>query len=111
MLSEEVNNAPAAVPHLNVSDRERRNLRPPQATAQENGEDRPIAEALIRRGVRSIQQRLRLPDREPIPKADAFGCHPLYAGDPAGQLGRQQSIVGRLDRQFPDGGDPNVNRD
>ncbi len=43
VLSEEVNNAPATVPQLNVPDGKRRNLRPPKTTAQKNGEDRPIA--------------------------------------------------------------------
>jgi hypothetical protein len=43
VLADEVNNAPAAVALLHVRERERRDLRSPQAAAKEDSQDRAIA--------------------------------------------------------------------
>ena len=46
-----------------------------------------------------------------FPSAHAHRLRALHAGDAGGQFRRQQPVVGRLDRQFPDGGDPDVDGD
>ena len=70
MLSNEIDNAPPAIALLDVTHRERRHFGPPEAAAQEDRQDRTVAQSFGRGGIRGIQQRLRLPDREPVPQAD-----------------------------------------
>src|ERR1035437_3426099 len=73
MLANEVHDAPPSVALLDVGDGERRHLGSPQAAAQEHRQDRTVAEAMRYAGIRSVQQRLGLPDRKPVPQADTFG--------------------------------------
>jgi hypothetical protein len=104
----QVHDAPATVPLLDVSERQRRHLGAPQPTAQEYGQNRPVTEALRGGSVRRVQQRLRLPGREPVSKADALGGHALHARDAAGQFGRQQAVVGGFYGQLAHRRDPDV---
>jgi hypothetical protein len=41
----------------------------------------------------------------------AHNCLDRWAGDPAASSGASKTVVSRLDRQFPNGGDPDVDRD
>jgi hypothetical protein len=49
-----------------------------------------------------------LPDGKPVSEANALGRHALHARNPVRQLGRQKPVVGGLDGQLADGGDPDV---
>jgi hypothetical protein len=108
MLSDEVHDAPPPVALLDVNDGECRHLGPPQAAAQEHRQDGAVAEALGRGCVWCIQQRLRLPHRQPVPQADPLGCDTLHPRNPIGEFGRQQPVVRSLDRQLADRRDPHV---
>jgi len=46
MLTHEVDDAPAAVALLDVTERQRRHLRSPEAAAEQGGEDSAITEVL-----------------------------------------------------------------
>src|ERR1035438_5824198 len=72
VLSHQVHDAPTPVALLDVGDSERRHLGPPQPAAEEHREDSPVAEALGCGGIRGIQQRLRLPNREPVTETNAL---------------------------------------
>ena len=63
VLPDEVHDAPAAVSLLNVLERKRRHLGSAQPAAQQDGQHRSVAQSLLGGYVRSIQQRLGLPDR------------------------------------------------
>jgi hypothetical protein len=58
VLANEVNDAPATISLSYVPKRERRPLRPSEATAQEDGQYRAVAQALYRRRIRRAEQRL-----------------------------------------------------
>ena len=62
VLSDEIHDAPPSVPLLNVGNGERSHLGPPQPAAQEDRQDRAVAQALGRGGVRRVQEFLRLLD-------------------------------------------------
>src|ERR1039458_4137993 len=68
-------------------------------------------QSLFRRNVGSIQERLGLPDRQPIPDSHALRLGALHARDASGQLRRQKTVVSCLDRQLPDGSDTDVDGD
>jgi hypothetical protein len=72
MLSNKIHDAPPTVALLDVANGGRRHLGPPQPAAQEHRKYRPVTQALGRRGVRGVQQRLRLLDREPVTQANAL---------------------------------------
>jgi hypothetical protein len=111
VLSHEIHDAPPSVALLDVAAGERRHFGPPEAAAQEDRQDRAVAEALGRGCVWCIQQLLRLLDGEPIPQTDAFGRDPLYPSDPGGQFRRQQSVVGGLHRELAHRGNTHVDGD
>src|SRR4051794_34636405 len=81
VLPHKIHDAPPAIPLLYVPERERCHLRSPQAAAQQDSEDRAVAQTLLRADVRRVQERLSLSDREPVPKTDTFGWHALDARD------------------------------
>ena len=62
MLAEQIRDAPSTIPLLDVFHDERRHFRPAEATAEEYGQDRAIAEALRSGRVRGVQQLLGLLD-------------------------------------------------
>src|ERR1022692_1738834 len=66
VLPVEVHDTPPAIPLLYVGHRKRRHLRPPQSAAQEHGDDSAVAQALERRDIRRVQERLRLLERQPV---------------------------------------------
>src|ERR1035437_5571978 len=108
VLSHQVHDAPTPVALLDVRDGERCHFRPPQPAAQEDRQDRTVTEALPYAGIRSVQQRLRLPDRKPVSQADTFGGDTLHSRNPIGQLRCQEPVVRGFNRQFPDRRDPHV---
>jgi hypothetical protein len=63
-----------------------------------------------RRDVRRVQQRLRLPRRQPVAHADANGLGALHAADAGSEFGRQEAVVGCLGGKPPDGGHSNNDR-
>ena len=73
MLPNKIHDAPPAVPLLDVPHGQRRHLGAPQSAAEKHGDDRSVPEAFGGRHVRGVEQRLRLPEREPVPQADALG--------------------------------------
>ena len=108
VLAAQIDDAPPAIALLYVPHRKRRHFGSSQPAAQEDRQDRTVAEALRYAGIRSVQQRLRLPDRKPVPLADTFGGDTLHSCDPIGQLGCQEPVIRGFDRQFPDRRDPHV---
>ena len=74
---DQIHDAPAAVPLLDV-------LLPPSTTIriEEHRKDRPSPQALLRGGIRRVQERLL--GAEPVPKANALGGYALQSD---GQLG------------------------
>ena len=64
----------------------RGHLGPPQAAAEEHRQDRTITQPLGGCGVWGVQQRLRLPDREPVAQADPLGRDPFTRVIPAAKL-------------------------
>ena len=66
MLSNEVDNAPPAVPLLNVPERQHCNFGSAEPTAEKQGENGPVPEPLRGRDVWCAQQRLGLAEREPV---------------------------------------------
>jgi hypothetical protein len=108
VLSNQIYDAPPPVALLDVGDGERSHLRAPEPAAQEDRQDRAIPEPLGRGGVRRVQERLRLPHRQPVPQADPLGCDTLHPRNPIGEFGRQQPVVRSLDRQLADRRDPHV---
>jgi hypothetical protein len=50
----------------------------------------------------TLRRGLRLPQRKPVPRPDALRLRALHPRDSGGQLGRQQTVVCRLRRQFAD---------
>lgn len=85
-VTDEVDDAPPAVPLLNMFERERRHLGPAQPAVQEHRQDR-----------------LQLAKRQPVPGADSLGADTFYPRDARSQRRGHQSVVGGLDRQLPDG--------
>jgi hypothetical protein len=61
VLADQINDAPAAVALLQVRESERGNLGAPQAAAEKNGENSPIAPSPECRDIWGAQQCLRLP--------------------------------------------------
>jgi hypothetical protein len=108
MLSAKIHDAPSSVALLDVGDCERSHLGPPQAATEEHRQDCAVPQPLDRGGVRGVQQRLGLLDREPVAQADPLGCDPLNPRDPGGQFRRQQSVVGRLHRKLAHSRNPHV---
>ncbi len=110
MLSNEIHDAPPPVTLLDVTDGERRHLGAPEPAAQEDRQNRTIAQALGGSDIRRVQQRLGLLHGKPVPQADALGRHALHPGDPVGQLGRQEPVVRGFDRQLAHRCDPHIDR-
>src|ERR1017187_6618974 len=108
MLANEVHNAPSSVALLDVGDCERSHLGPPEPAAQEHRQGRPVAQALGRGGIRGVQQLLGLLDGQPVPQADPLGCDPLNPRNPIGEFGRQETVIGRIHRQFAHRRNPDV---
>ena len=54
------------------------------------------------RDIRRAQQSLRLPQRQPVPDADALRLGALHAADAGGQFWREQPVVRRLGSQLAD---------
>jgi hypothetical protein len=73
----------AVIPLLNVLKGERGYLGPPQAAAEEYCEHRPVAQALLRGNVWRVEQRLGLPQRQPVADTNSLRRDPLDARDPA----------------------------
>ena len=71
MLSDQIDDAPAAVALLDVGERERRHFGSPKSAAEQDGQDGAIAKPAKVRDVGRAQERLRLPLRQPVPDADA----------------------------------------
>jgi len=111
MLSDEVHNAPTVIALLNVLERERSHLRASQPAAEQHREHRPVTQSLLGGDVRRVQEFLGLLDREPVADPHAHRLGALDARDAGGQFRRQQPVVGRLDRQLPNGGDADVDGD
>jgi hypothetical protein len=88
VLAEQVHDAPPTVSLLNVSERERSHLRTSQSAAEQHGQNATVAEALLGRSIRCVEQRLGLLDREPIAESDTFGRHAFHARDAVCQFGR-----------------------
>jgi hypothetical protein len=81
VLAEEVDYAPTAIALLDVAHRQRRYLGPAQAAAEEDGNDGAVTQALRRRDVRCVQERLGLLQRQPVPRAYAHRLRTFHAGD------------------------------
>jgi hypothetical protein len=96
MLSDEIDDAPPAVPLLDVRERERRHFRSPQPTSEKDRQDGPITQSADCGDVGRAQQRLRLPLRQPVTDADAGRFHALHPADALGQFRREQPVVRRL---------------
>ena len=75
MLSNEADNAPPAVPLLNVPERQHCNFGSAEPTAEKQGENGPVPEPLRGRDVWCAQQRLGLTESKPISGADSLGAH------------------------------------
>jgi hypothetical protein len=82
-----------------------------QSAPEQRREHRPVAQSLLRANVGRVQKRLRPEEREPVSHTDAVRPDALSPGDSRSQFGRQQAVVGRLDRQLADGCNPHVDRD
>jgi len=67
MLVDEVTDAPTLAVLLAVAERERRDFRAAQSSAEKDGEDGTIPETLCCGDVRRAQEGLRLPERKPVP--------------------------------------------
>ena len=102
MLPDQVNDAPPAVPLFKVGERECRHFRSPEAAAEKYGQDGAVAQAMEGRDIRCTQQSLGLPERKPVPDADALRLGAFHAADADGQFRRQQPVVGGLRGQFAD---------
>jgi hypothetical protein len=59
MFSAQINEAPPAITLLNVSERERRDLRQPESTAWQDGQYRPIANSFYGCDIWSAKEGLR----------------------------------------------------
>jgi hypothetical protein len=58
VLADEIHDAPTTIALLNVLERKRRHLGPPQPTAQKHHEDGAVAKPRFRRSIPSVQRRL-----------------------------------------------------
>src|SRR6185369_3459296 len=65
VFADEVDDAPTPIPLLNVLEVERGYLRSAQSASEEDGEDRAVSQPFIGRGIRRVQEHLRLAKREP----------------------------------------------
>jgi hypothetical protein len=77
MFSDKVHDAPPVIALLKVLEGERRQFRPPQPAAEQDSEHGAVAESFPRSDVWRIQQRLRLPKREPVTNAKRHGIEHL----------------------------------
>jgi hypothetical protein len=88
VLANEIHDAPTTVALLNMSECEGRHLGSSQAAAQKDGYDGPIPQPLGGRGIGRAQERLCLPQRQPVPSADTLRFRALHSCDAGCQLGR-----------------------
>ncbi|HXP87798.1 MAG TPA: hypothetical protein VN841_23905 [Bryobacteraceae bacterium] len=70
VLPHEIHNAPAAIALLDVGKRERGYLRAPEPAAKQYGQNRAVAQAADRCGVRRVEKTLRLTYRQTVAHAD-----------------------------------------
>jgi hypothetical protein len=104
-LADEVHDAPAAVARLNMFERKRRDFGPPKPAAQEDREDRPVAQALIGGGIWRVQKRLACLAVSQLPRRRPLEATPLT------RVTVQRPVIGGLDGQLPYRRDPRVDRD
>ncbi len=76
---------------------------PPQAACKQNGKQGPIALAFEALVVRRLPQRLPLLRRQPVPQTDSEFLHALDAPDSSGQIGAEETTVGCLVGETPNG--------
>jgi hypothetical protein len=110
VLTNEINNAPATIALLNMSERKCRNLRPPEAAAEKNSQHSAVTQSPQGGDVRRAQEILRLPQRRPVTHPDSGGFHTLHSYDSRRQLRREQAIVCCLGRELTNGGQANADR-
>jgi hypothetical protein len=110
VLSHQVHDAPTPVALLDVGDGERCHFRPPQPAAQEDRQDRTVTEALPYAGIRSVQQRLRLPDRKPVRQLHDEVVKPIAVSATKGAWYGAWRLVS-LDGSTLDVADEKVNED
>lgn len=103
VLTDQVDDHPAAVALLDVGHGERGDLRTAQPTAEECGQDGPAAHASARGEVGHIEQVLRLDLGQPVASARAGRGDALDFGHAGGEIGVEKAVVGRLAGQSPDG--------
>jgi hypothetical protein len=98
-----VDDDPAAVPLLDVGQRERDNLGAAQVAAEDRGQDGAVAHAPARRRIRCVEQPLGVDLAQPVAGAGAGRGHAPDPGHAGGELRVEQAVVGGLVGQGADG--------
>ena len=78
---------------LEVIDCEVGHFAPPQATAEHQSQNRPVAATLQLLNIGSLEQSPTLFCRQPIPQADADSFGALHAPDACRQVGAEESGI------------------
>jgi hypothetical protein len=107
-LADQIRHNPPAVPLLNLFDSEPGQLRSPQRAPEQHCQNRPIALSFDRGCVRRGKQALRLLERQPVAQPHAEPLRTFHAADPGSQVWIEQSVIGSLNRQLADRGQPQV---
>ena len=109
-LPRQVEQDPARVPLLDRRDFERGEFFAPQAAAEEDGQQRPVAFSPQGIAVGQGKQLFGLRPVEPVAGAGAAAGRPFDPADRGRVIGRAKPVVVRFADQFADGAQPDVDR-
>ncbi len=109
-LPRQVGQHPARVAQLDLFDIERDELGPAESAADQQREQRPVAQAEDRVPVRGVEKGGRLFRGQPVPCPVAQSWRAADAADARSELRVEQSVVGRFNRQLPEGAQVDIHR-
>jgi hypothetical protein len=107
-LADQIGYDPVFFSLLDGLQRERQQFASAQATADEHGEHRMVAQRARRGWLRVFQQPPALLGRQPVPEPDPETPNALHAPDAGGQFGAQETRIRRLVGDPANGREPQV---
>ncbi len=108
-LAHEIGNHPVLFPLLDGLECQCERLAP-QSTAQQQGHHRVVAQSAQGGWAFRLEEAPALFRRQPVPQAHPEAPHALHAANARGELGTEETSIGRLIGHAPDGGQSEVDR-
>jgi hypothetical protein len=72
VFTDQVDNAPPAIAHLDMLHRQIRQFGAPQSASEQSGEHGAVAQSFLRANVGRVQEGLGLAQRQPVPHAHSM---------------------------------------